>query len=194
MANVFAVHSVGASLATYLTNTYPESLRSAHPCSFGLLSSTELDSVDAPDAGTRLTLFLYRVSLNEHLRTAPHANGTPSGIPLSLDLHYLMSIWTANALAEQTILTWAMRQLHQHPVLDRSVLSAEAGWQTGDVIQVLPEELGTDEMMNLWEAFNPSYRLSMGYVARVVRVDADPQDDALPVVATRFSFAGAGPA
>ncbi len=187
MANLLAVHSVGASLVTFLRNSYPESLRTAHPCEFRLLSSGEL--AEPGNFETSLSLFLYRVSINEHLRNIPdRARGNGDGlVPLSLDLHYLMTVWAGSALAEQLIIAWAMRQLYHHSVLDISSLSSEAEWNAGDIIQVLPGEVSTEDMMRIWDALDPPYRLSVSYVARVVRIDADREADRRPVVATRFS-------
>jgi hypothetical protein len=188
MANVRAIHSVGSSLATYLNNTYPEPYRSEHPCTFRLRASGEMLKPDDND-GTIASLFLYRVIMNEHLRNA--GRGLDPGrraIPLSVDLHYLLTVWADNALEEHTILAWAMLQLHQHPVLDASSLSPEAGWSSGDVIQLIPAELSTEDIMRIWDALEPPYRLSVSYIARVVRIDPDSGPDGRPVVATRFSL------
>jgi hypothetical protein len=189
MANLLAIHSVGASLVTYLRNSYPESLRAAHDCDFRLISSGEL--AEPGDIGPALSLFLYRVTMNEHVRNAPRVNDLSDvNIPLSVDLHYLMTVWAATALAEQSILAWAMRQLYLHPVLDISSLSAEAEWSPGDVIQLIPAELSNEDIMRIWDALDPPYRLSVSYIARVVRIDADSVARARPVVATRHSFTG----
>jgi hypothetical protein len=188
MANVFAIHSVGNSLVTYLRNSYPEPLRTDQPCEFRLLSSGEL--IETGDFPTTLSLFLYRVTMNEHLRNVSRVNGfTDDDIPLSVDLHYLMTVWANNAVAEHTILAWGMRELYLHPVLDISSLSPEAGWTAGDVIQLIPAELSNEDVMRIWDALEPPYRLSISYIARVVRIDADTTEDARPVVATRFSYA-----
>lgn len=186
MANLLAVHSVGDSLVTFLKNTYPEPLRTEHACDFRLLSSGELAAND--DMGTALTLYLYRVTVNEHLRNAKRWND-PSGsrVPLSLDLHFLLTVWADNALAEHSILTWALGQLHHHPVLDTSSLSPEAAWEPGDVIQIIPAELSNEDVMRIWDALEPSYRLSVSYIARVVRIDGEASA-ARPVVATRFRY------
>lgn len=188
MANVRAIHSVGASLATYLNNTYPEPYRSEHPCTFRLRGSAEMVAPDEND-GTTASLFLYRVIMNEHLRNV--GRGVDPGrraVPLSVDLHYLLTVWAGNALEEHTILAWAMLQLHQHPVLDASSLSPDAGWSAGDVIQLLPAELSTEDIMRIWDALDPPYRLSVSYIARVVRIDPDSVPDSRPVVASRFAL------
>jgi hypothetical protein len=188
MANLLAIHSVGASLVTYLRNSYPDDLRQAHPCQFRLLSSGELEETGVAD--TALTLLLYRVTMNEHLRNTGRGPDLSNGFtPLALDLHYLLTVWANGALAEQTILAWAMRQLYHHSVLDISSLSAEADWRPGDIVQVIPTDLTNDDIMRIWEALEPRYRLSVPYVARVVRIDPDDGPEFNRVVATRFSLA-----
>jgi hypothetical protein len=42
--------------------------------------------------------------------------------------------------------------------------------------------------MRIWDALEPPYRLSVSYVARVIRVDTDPVPVGQPVVAARFPF------
>jgi uncharacterized protein DUF4255 len=188
MANLFAIHSVGNSVVTFLRNSYPDSLRTAHPCEFRLLSSGEV-AAEPVDMPTTLSLLLFRVTVNDHLRnTGRTGDGYDVHVPLSLDLHYLLTVWASNALAEHSILAWAMRQLQLRPVLDFSTLSPEAGWDLAETVQLVPTDLTTDEIMRLWDALKPGYRLSVAYVARVVRIDGEPEPDAPPVVATRFSW------
>ena len=192
MANLQAIYSVSASLIAYLDRSYPQSLRNAHACTFRLLSSNELADLEEPGT-TTLSLFLHRVTLNEHLRNTSQVNGTVyKNAPLSVDLHYLMTVWANSALDEQLILAWAMRQLHQHQLLDTSFLSPEAEWEAGEVIQIIPADFSNEDIMRIWDALKPYYRLSVAYVARVVRINPDSTKDALPVVASRFAFGEAG--
>ncbi|WP_341679322.1 DUF4255 domain-containing protein [Niveibacterium sp. SC-1] len=190
MANVFAVHSVGSSIMTFLRNTYPANLdgRPMPACGFELVSSGQLAG-DIEET-THLSLYLYRLTVNEHgrpLRRPAAPNDAPA--PLGLDLHYLLTAWASNPLDEQVTIAWAMRQLHQFPVLDASSLSPEAGWDSDEVIQVIPAELSTEDVMRIWDALDPAYRLSVSYVARLVRLDPDDAGgDSLPVVARRFAY------
>lgn len=185
MANIHAVHSVGHSLVTYLRNAYPEPLRTEQPCQFRLLSSGELG---AEDLATALTVYLFRVTVNEHLRNAVGAGQPPnSKTPLSLDLHFLMTVWADNALAEHTVLAWAMYELHRHPVLDISALSPEGGWGAGDFVQLIPAELSTEDLMRVWDAVEPPYRLSVSYIARVVRIGGE-KVEVLPAASRRFGW------
>ncbi len=188
MSNVLALHSVGDSLATWLSNAYPAALRTDFDCHFQLASSK--DMADANFIDTTVTLFLYRVTMNQHLRGAHHgADPMDAGIPLSLDLHYLITVWTHDAAHEHTVLAWTMLQLQQHPVFDASSLSPVAGWKTGEHVQVLPEELSTEDLMRIWDSLEPSYRLSVSYTARVVRIEGEALRTR-PVVERDLELAG----
>jgi Pvc16 N-terminal domain len=190
MANVFAVHSVGSSIVTFLRNGYPTELasRAMPACGFELTSSGQL--AGEIDETTRITLYLYRITVNEHSRQARPARAVADTfVPLGLDLHYLLTAWAANPLDEQVTLAWAVRQLHQFPILDASSLSPEAGWGRDEVIQIVPAELTTEDVMRIWDALDPAYRLSMSYVARLVRLDPDQDTETFrPVVAGRFAY------
>lgn len=192
MANIRAIHSVGNSIVTYLRNTYPATAGGAAmpACDFALLSMAELAA--PPDESTRLSLALYRITVNEHQRQQrPDRQSTEQPPPLGLDLHFLLSAWGGTAGDEQVPLAWALRQLYLHPILDASSLSPEAGWAPDEVIQIIPAELSNEDLMRIWDALEPSYRLSVSYIARLVRLDPDPAADARPVVASRFSHGAA---
>lgn len=186
VANIQAIHSVGRSIVTYLGNSYPPELRAEHPCEFRLLSSGELATSDGIE--NALSLFLYRVTYNEAMRTSRRVNDPlDAAPPLSLDLHFLMTVWADSAQKEHTVMAWGMRQFYEHPVLDVSSLSPEAGWSPADFIQVVPEEPTNEDLMRIWDALEPGYRLSVAYVARVVRIETE-FESARPAVATRFSL------
>ena len=192
MANVLAIHSVGNSIVTFLRNTYPQKVAGQNmpDCGFDLISSGEMAG-PVGDA-IRMTLYLYRVTVNEHCRQQRPGQMSPEQqAPLGLDLHYLLTAWVGNAQDEQLPLAWAMRQLYQYPILDASSLSPEAGWATDEVIQIIPAELPTEDLMRIWDALEHPYRVSVSYIARLVRIDPDTFLDAQPVVATRFGY---GPA
>ncbi len=85
-----------------------------------------------------------------------------------------------------------MQQLQEHPVLDASSLTPEPEWEPGDYIQVVPAELSTEDLMRIWDSLEPSYRLSISYVARVVRVDPSRAPDNALVVARRVAVTDGG--
>lgn len=189
MANVQAIHSVGASIATFLRNTYPASVgpQAMPACDFALVSSGEL--AGTIDETTRITLYLYRVTVNEHNRQQrPGLMSPQQQAPLGLDLHFLLTAWAGIAQDELLPFAWALRQLYLHPILDASSLSPEANWSPEEVIQIIPSELPVEDMMRIWDALAPPYRLSVSYVARLVRIDPDELVEAGPVVATRLGY------
>jgi hypothetical protein len=105
-----------------------------------------------------------------------------------LDLHFLMTAWAGNPLDEQVAMAWAMRQLFLYPQLDVSALSPDGGWARSDVVQIMPAELDNEDMMRIWDALDPAYRLSVSYVARVVNVDPDTDTaEYAPAVARRLT-------
>lgn len=180
MANFRAIHSVGNSLATWLKNSFPTELAAGNSFDIRLISGGEMNDPEEPVAG--LTLFLYRVTVNEHLRNAKNPND-PAGsrAPLSLDLHYLMTVWAGTPDVEHVVLGWALDRLHQSPVLDLSALTPDAEWTAGDVVQLIPAELSTEDIMRIWDALRPSYRLSVSYIARVVRMGGTAEKAAAAV-------------
>ena len=195
MANVQALHSVGNSIVTYLQNTYPATLNglSLPACAFSLVSSGQLAATPPDLSG--LTLYLYRVTVNEYQRQQrPDRMSPDQQAPLGLDLHFLLTMWADKAEDELVPMAWAMRQLYEHPILDASSLSPEAGWAADEVVQIIPSELSVHDMMRIWDAFEASYRLSVSYIARLVRLDPDQMVAGRPVVATRLAYGTAQPA
>ena len=194
MAGLHAIHSVGNALIAHFRSTYPQPTGGGAgelvACGFALLSSGEL--VDFAPESTMLTLYLYRVGIDPHARNrkAPHQSASAPGFPLALELHFLLTVWSESAQAEHQVLAWAMRELHARPILDRSILSEEGGWDAADEVRIVPAELGNEDLMRIWDALAPSYRLSVPYVARVVRIDSPPAAIGRPVVATRLDLRG----
>ena len=62
-----------------------------------------------------------------------------------------------------------------------------------DSVQIIPADLTLQDILDIWDGLGPKYRLSIGYVLRVVRVDRSVTPG-LPVVATRFGFQNGGTA
>lgn len=188
MANIYSIYSVGDSIIQYLRNAYPQELRDVHPCEFRVLSSGEL-AESTEEFNTTLSIYLYRVTINEHVRNSRSSHlSTETNVPLSVDLHFMLSFWADSAAAEQTICAWAMRQLHHHPIMDVSSLTVDGGWETDDLVHIIPAELSNEDLMRIWDAIAPDYRLSVSYIARVVRIDPEVSDTGQPVVATSNQY------
>lgn len=153
----------------------------------GLVSSGQLAADDVGFDDT-LTLWLYRVSVNEQLRNHSRS-GQSTDVPLHVDLHYLLTAWSNSADIEQRMMGWAMRTLHEASILDASLLSPDGIWHPDEVIRLAPEELTNEDMLRLWDSIQPHYRLSYSYVARVVSMEPTTAAQlGTPVVARRLEL------
>ncbi len=203
MANLRAIDSLIQSLARWLQNTYDHDRRPLNQngggqtflpdFNFEPVSSSDLSREDMPDdaaAGAeRVSIYLYRASIDPHLRTAGRPRSPDMRpVPLALQLYLLFSFWSLNASNDHLVLAWLMRQLHLYPVLDAASLNTDAAWEPDEVVHLIPAELSNEDMMRLWDALTPSYRLSVSYIARVIRIDPDEFTGGGPVVAARFRY------
>ena len=187
MANVFGLHAIADGLARYLDRAFPTALRDDHPCTFEAVASGGLTQERPLEAGTRVTIWPYRVLINEHDRNREFVT-RPGRVnrPLPLDVHLLVTIWADTPPDELLLFAWTMRELYQLSLLDRSVLTTvEAGFSSTEQIQLTPAEMSVEDMMRIWDAVTPSYRLSVPFVARVLHIDIE-QDEGRAVVAKRL--------
>lgn len=186
MANLHAIHSVSRSLVNYLRSSFPDDLIEGN-CNFRVLSSGQQNGTAVFD--TSVSLWLYRLTTNEHQRDVVPVR-RPEGYreQLALDLHFLLTVWATSAIEEQTLMAWAMAQMHQRPLLQIANLSDElllpgephpAGWTNDDVLQLVQESMSTEDLMRIWDALPYGYRLSTPYIVRVIRLDiGDPRTPA----------------
>ncbi len=197
MADYQAVFAVGDAIVKYLANNY-DATAVGLPCTFRLVSSADIAKEDTTPLDKTVSLYLHRITTAEFYRNVTSLQDLPSDQPiLYLDLHYLISYWDSSAdgaEAEQKILVWTMQQLQSNPILDTSVLSLSStapGWNKTDSVQLIPADLSLQDILDIWDGLGPKYRLTVGYVARVVRVDRTITSG-VPVVATRFTLQNGG--
>lgn len=140
-----------------------------------LIRSEDLEDPAALDSVVRspgLSVLLYRVEVNRTTRAGWSAVGSHTGrAHLPLDLHFLLTPWAANAEHELRILGRAMQSLEEHPSLTGPLLVG-AGWAAGDSVQLTLEDVSTETVMRTFDSLPHDYKLSVPYVARVVRLDS----------------------
>lgn len=175
MAGANVIHDLIGGLAAHLTLAFqqrpPPGVAS---CAFTPIGVSQLRQFTDQSA-TTVAIQLLRLAHNEHLRNRPPA-ALPTGrpMPLTVNVHLMVSIWTDSALREQTLLAWTMRELHQRPLLDPVALT--------------PEDLSLDDLSKLWQVLVPPMRPSLGYVARNVQIDLETEPDQGPVIASRTAL------
>jgi len=198
VADYTAIYSVGNSLAQYLGNSYvPSPLHAQYPSvKFQLVSSAQIAEEDQTSLDQVVTVFLHRITLDENFRSARRIPDEPTKKALLyLDLHYLITYWGTDPQAEQTILGWTMQQLQSAAILDSSILTPAATWDPNESVQIVPTDLSLEDILRIWDALGPKYRLSLCYIARVVRIDVSRSVAPEPlVVASRLQFVGDGAA
>jgi len=201
MSAFTGIRSVSDSIVAYLdarwqTEPMPggapgELLRDNITGNIELISSGQLAGEDVSFDNT-ITLWLYRISVNEQLRNRSRT-GQSTRVPLHVDLHYLLTAWANTADIEHRLMGWAMRTLQDASILDASFLSPDGMWRPDEVVHLTPEELSNEDMLRLWDALQPNYRLSYSYVARVVSMEpTDVPDVDTPVVARRIDITDEG--
>ena len=141
-----------------------------------------------------LSIFLYRVDFNKAMRATWSSVGAGDGKGhLALDLHFLLTPWAENAEHEQMILGRAMQELEYTPVFSGPLLYAPAlpyddEPQAGpsEAVQIMLEEISTEALMRIFDSLPTDYRLSVPYIARVVRLDTRHDRRAPPVIDARI--------
>ncbi|MEX3935885.1 DUF4255 domain-containing protein [Paraburkholderia phymatum] len=152
---------------------------------------------------TNLNLFLYHVTYNQGWREVGlptrGSDGSQVGrAPLAIDLHYLMSAYSAGDFEAQIMLGIGMQAVHEIPVLfrgkianvfsnpatpvDKALASADLANQI-EMVKIVPQQIGTDELSKLWTAFQSKFRVSAAYAVSVLLIESKaPVVASLPVL------------
>jgi len=203
MAGFTGVAAVGTSMERLLSLAFSERQPVPGKVSKASLIRTEDLADDAliknliGDLG--LTILLYRIDFNKTMRAAWSAVGNTDGKGyLPLDLHYLLTPWADNAEHQHMIIGRAMQVLERTPVLSGPMLyspslplpayATEPQASTTDSVQILLEEISTEALMRTFDSLPSDYRLSIPYIARVVRVDTLETTVTPPVVDADIRF------
>ena len=130
------------------------------------------NTVSANIGSPALSIFLYRVDFNKVMRAAWSATSDQDGRShLGLDLHYLITPWAENAEDDHRVLGRAMQTLESTPILSGPLLHSSGEWDAGESIQIVLEEVSTEAVMRIFDSLPTDYRLSVPYIARVMRLD-----------------------
>jgi hypothetical protein len=186
MAGFTGIAAVGKSIERVLARAFLEREPVPGKKTKAVLIRTEdlSDSQSKDKIGDNaLSILLYRVDFNNTMRAAWSAVGNADGRGhLALDLHYLLTPWAENAEYQHMILGRTMQVLERAPVLSGPLLYApslpatveyagEPQAAPTDAVQLLLEEISTEALMRTFDSLPSDYRLSVPYLARVVRID-----------------------
>ena len=176
MASFAAIAAAGASIERYLTAAFTQAQPIDGRNTRAVLATTtdfEEGGVASLIAAPAVSVFLYRVDFNKTMRAAWSAVGSYEGRGrLPLDLHYLLTAWADNAEHEQRILGRALQALETTPMLAGPLLHPSGGWAPNECVQLGLEDVPTEALMRTFDSLPVKYRLSVPYVARIVRIDS----------------------
>ena len=139
-------------------------------------------------AGNSLGIYLHRIAVDPFGRNRFLPPGDPSRRPqpeLPVNLHLLLVGWSTNATAEALLVGWAMQQVGASLELDVSHLAvSDARWGETETLQVIPEDMSTEDLMRVWDSLPGDYRLSAPYLVKTLRLEPARRREAGPPVET----------
>src|SRR5262245_42740329 len=173
MADFRAIYTTCAAVVRLLEESYhPDLIEPQLNLRFEVYSTDDFKNHMV--AG--VSLFLYRVYVNTSQRTplGKTNNGIARRPQLPLDLHFFLTVWAQQASLQHTILGWAMRTLEDHSVLPASLLNGirQGVFHDDETVEIVAGQLTNEELMRIWDDLGTEYRLSVPYVARVVRIES----------------------
>jgi hypothetical protein len=190
VANSNSIAAAGKSIERLLTSAFadppvpvPNKVTKAY-----LVRSEDLDHRSTQSIIVRpgLSIYLYAVEVNKTMRAAWSGVTFHDGMPhLPLDLHFLITPWADNAEAEGSILGRALQALDSTPVLSGPLLHQAGEWSPNEGLQLLMDEISTEAVMRTFDSLACDYRISVPYIARMVRLDgrrARPSPDVTTLV------------
>ena len=176
MAGFEAIAAVGKSIERLLTARFQEEEPVPTRNTRAVLVRTrdlEQTNVATSIGSPALSIFLYRVDFNKTMRAAWSAIGSQDGRShLAVDLHFLLTPWADNAEAEYRIIGKAMQCLETTPVLSGPLLHPSTAWTSNESLQVVLEDISTEAVMRTFDSLPTDYRLSVPYIARILRLDS----------------------
>ena len=146
--------------------------------------------VNAIDDGT-VSVFCYRADINKTMRPPYSSVSATSGrVHVPVDLRFLFTAWESDAEAELRLIGFTLLTLEANPILTGPLLHPAGRWSPGETIELVNEDLITEDVLRTFETLGTDFRLSISYIARVVRLDLDA-DTLAPDVVT--AIAGSTP-
>jgi hypothetical protein len=143
-----------------------------------------------------LSLYLYHVGENDHLRNEPGEPPDPAtrpGDPLVLELYFLLTAHppdsdtarTSDTMEQHRMLSEAVRTLRENAIISGPDLEGTASG-SGRLYVTISRQ-SPENVMDLWNSFQDvSHLPSVSYVVTPVIIDTEPKGSAERVVESRF--------
>jgi len=192
MASYRAVNGTLNAVKDYLEAQMPPQLDGVSAAAkVKILSSLDLKK---DPVGHSVGIYLHRISVDPFGRNRFIPADQPNKLPrpeIPVNLHILIIGWSSASMAESALLAWAIQQLSTLQ-LGASELGATDpdDWGREDVVQMMPEEMTTEDLLRIWDALPHSYTLSAPYLIKTIRLAAEEPKESHKRVETLVFEAG----
>jgi hypothetical protein len=175
MATFRAIAAVSDTVVHLLASRYSAEEFNMNPLEFAVYLASNFTT--PMEAG--VSVFLYRIYPNMVQRTPPGrigVDGRRLRSPIPLDLHFLVTAWARDASLQYSIAGWMMRVIEDTPSLTSGLLN-HGGLQIfepDETVELALGDLDTETLFRIWEVIGSNaYQISVPYIARNVKIDAD---------------------
>jgi len=158
----------------------------------------------ARDSGNRLSLWLYQITENEHVKnqaplkarvqpvvppgeTPREASQFP---PMALNLFFLVTPFAQSGEADHLLLGKTMQVLYDNA----SIFLEDVASNVFEELRVIFCRVSLEELTRIWESLREPYRLSVCYLIRVTRIDSRRTPTSSLVLDRTAGFGDAPPA
>jgi hypothetical protein len=147
------------------------------------LSTPETDITLSPPSdemsgSPRLSLYLYHIELDGHLRNQSKLADGSTALrfpPLAIQLRYLITPLDNEESQNHLMLGRILQHFHDQPYLSslNGIPLDNSYGGNSSQLRINFETLSMEQLSQVWNALNTGYRLSIAYVIRIVTIDSD---------------------
>lgn len=188
MSDIFVIGDIGETLKKLLEDDPWDGI---DPNPEIIFNSPKEIMDEGGNIGNKVSLFLYQMLENPHLRNAELIRLNDTGLqppPLTLDLFYLVTPYSDDKTQEKYILGKVMQIFNENAILRGSVLQKSLEG-TEEEFKLLLNPISTDDLTKIWTAFQEAgYRLSLSYSVTPVRIDSTRQIDIRRIVSKEMKY------
>jgi len=191
IADFAVIADVGETLIELLRENMKDLI---NPDSIMLISPGDIEGSDT----VRLSLFLYQVTENAHLKNQEMMNIGSTGLknpPLTFDLYYMLTSHPSTGIQDKTertkeehsVLGKAMQVLNDNSLLKGSVLRGSLA-ENNEELRMTLTTLNLDDMTKIWTTFQDKlFRPSLCYLVTPVKIDSSREKQVKRVVERKLN-------
>ena len=191
IADFAVIADVGETLIELLRENMKDLI---NPDSIMLISPGDIEGSDT----VRLSLFLYQVTENAHLKNQEMMNIGSTGLknpPLTFDLYYMLTSHPSTGIQDKTertkeehsVLGKAMQVLNDNSLLKGSVLRGSLA-ENNEELRMTLTTLNLDDMTKIWTTFQDKlFRPSLCYLVTPVKIDSSREKHVERVVERKLN-------